>query len=577
MKTEHDGASNRHRRQFLASLSAIGVGTATFQRALVAQVEATSAVSSEMIQQAEWIAGIELDEEERQDVASSIESQLRAAEVLRAKPIDADTVPAFVFRPDFFYALANEDGAKHDDGQQVSWSLGNTRLAKADHLSSGSRDLAFASIQEQASLLAQREISSRQLTTIYLDRLKKYDPLLKCVVTLLEGLAIEQADASDKRRAAGKSRGILDGIPWVAKDLIAVPPWKTTWGAEPFKDQVRNVTATVAERLREAGAVLLAKVTLGALAWGDKWFGGMTRNPWNPRQGSSGSSAGSAAAVAAGLAAFALGSETLGSIISPTRRCRTSGLRPTFGRVSRFGCMPLAWSMDKIGPIARNVDDLAYVFHALLGPDGRDPTLVDRGFTWPRTMTIRDLRIGVTGDRLNPVEDRALTFLEHEGANIVEVNLESDVPVGAMNFILGVEASTVFDDVFRAEQNANFGNWPSTFRQTQFVPAIQYVRANRIRSQLITQTEERFTKVDVILGGNDLLLTNLTGHPSLNVACGTDESRGMVVPGIVKLTAAAYRESLLLHVGKILQQALPPAPAQPPLDQWVDTMESQDP
>lgn len=578
------------RRQFLLGLTAIGVGTAAFRRALAVQVAQRGKLTAEMIGQAEWIAGIELDEEEREDVARSIARNLASAEQLRSRKVDADEVPALVFRPDFFYASAHDHQgvvAGNPSGIQVGWSAQAARTM-------GDDELAFASVLEQAALLAAGNISSRELTGLYLKRLKKYDPLLKCVVTLLEEHALQQADASDERRSRGTKLGPLDGIPWVAKDLIALPPWKTTWGAEPFKEQVRPHVATVATRLEAAGAVLLAKVTLGALAWGDRWFGGTTRNPWYPEQGSSGSSAGSAAAVAAGLTGFAIGSETLGSIVSPCRRCRTSGLRPTFGRVSRAGCMPLSWSMDKIGPIARHIDDLAQVFAAIAGTDGRDPTLVERAFQWPVKSSASELRVGVTGDRLNATETKALAFLESEGATIVEIDLDSDLPVGAMSFVLGTEASTVFDDDFRADQKADYGNWPSTFRQSQFVPAIQYLRANRIRSELIVETERKLSSVDVVLGGDDLLLTNLTGHPSMIVACGADQIEvrsqledqsesdqettdeadrpkrmEIAVPGVVKLTASAYREANLLHVGAILQRALPPRPSQPSLDDWT--------
>jgi Asp-tRNA(Asn)/Glu-tRNA(Gln) amidotransferase A subunit family amidase len=328
--------------------------------------------------------------------------------------------------------------------------------------------------------------------------------------------------------------------------------------------------------MRGAGAVLLAKVTLGAMAWGDKWFGGLTRNPWKPEQGSSGSSAGSASAVAAGLATFALGSETLGSIVSPTTRCRTSGLRPTFGRVSRAGCMPLSWSMDKIGPIARHADDLARVFSHLLGTDGRDPTLVERSFRWPLSTRLSDMKIGVTSARLNKAESAALEFLRSEGATLVDVDLSCSVPESALSFILGVEASTVFDDAFRQDPTADYGLWPSTFRESQFIPAIQYLRANRLRSRLIVEAEEKLSQVDLVLGGNDLLLTNLTGHPSLVVACGADELRDEIAaPGVVKLTAAAYREETLLHVAHLLQQALPPTPDRPPLDRWLAELAEQ--
>ena len=555
MPDTNQAASGNPRRQFLACLGGLGIGTTVFHRSLAAQVAQSGKITKDMIGASEWIAGIELSDEEREDVASAIGGTLRSAQRLREQPVDADSVPALVFRPDFFYRQTNPESAEHS-GLQVAFSIADAARRGSDE------DLAFARVSEQASLLARKEISSRELTELYLGRLKKYDPLLKCVVTMLEEHALKQSDASDERRAKGETRGVLDGIPWLAKDLVAVPPWKTTWGAEPFKDQVRNTTATVAEKLEQAGAVLMAKVTLGALAWGDKWFGGTTRNPWNPEQGSSGSSAGSASAIAAGLASFALGSETLGSIVSPTRRCRTSGLRPTFGRVSRAGCMPLSWSMDKIGPIARHIEDLALVFPALLGQDGKDPTLVERGFKWPVEHSLKSLKVGVTGDRMASAEKNALAFLE------AELDLTSTLPTSAMSFILGVEATTVFDDAFREDQNADYGLWPRTFREAQFTPAVQYLRANRMRSQMVAEAEEKFAQVDVVIGANDLLLTNLTGHPSIVVACGADKSRDIELPGVVKLTAAAYQESKLLHVGHELQAAMPPKPARPPLDEW---------
>lgn len=553
------------RRKFLQVIGGVGVGSSLFHRALAAQVAESGRITAEMISQAEWVAGIELDEDERESVARAVGRNLIAAERLRQHPVDADTVPALVFRPDFFYGQVDETSQMDGASVQVGWSIDDSVRRGADE------DLAFSSISHQASLLARGKISSRELTQLYLGRLQRYDPLLKCVITMLEEHALKEADASDQRRRAGQSRGVLDGIPWVAKDLIAVPPYKTTWGAAPFQDQVRNQVATVASKLANAGAVLLAKVTLGTMAWGDQWFGGRTRNPWNAEQGSSGSSAGSASAVAAGLATFALGSETLGSIVSPTRRCRTSGLRPTFGRVSRAGCMPLSWSMDKIGPIARHVEDLALVFPELLGPDGRDPTLVNRPFHWPSTTEPRSLKIGVPPSGLSSTESAAVDLLRREGAKIVDFELRSELPVSSMNFILGTEAATVFDDAFRSDPRADYGNWPATFRQSQFVPAIQYLRANRLRGQLVTETEKQLQEVDVVLGGNDLLLTNLTGHPSLVVACGSAPDRnGNPMPGTIKLTSAAHQESTLLDVGAIVQAALPPVPARPSLELAAD-------
>ncbi|MEM8733315.1 MAG: amidase [Planctomycetota bacterium] len=570
-------ANTNGRRRFLSILAATGIGTQAFQRALAVQAEQASKITAEMISSAEWVSGIELDDEQRESVARSLSRHWRRAEQLRSVPVDADTVPAFVFRPDFFYEQVDAESAgdpssKTNKSAKIQVNASLPKVAKKLN----DEDLAFASIPQQAALLADGRISSRELTSIYLQRLKKFDPLLKCVVTMLEEHALKQADASDQRRANEATLGVLDGIPWVAKDLIALPPWKTTWGAEPFKDQVRTETATVAKQLEAAGAVLMAKVTLGAMAWGDKWFGGMTRNPWNPDQGSSGSSAGSASAVAAGLASFALGSETLGSIVSPTTRCRTSGLRPTFGRVSRAGCMPLAWSMDKIGPIARHAGDLALVLGQLLGRDGKDPTLVERDFQWPAKTKIAGLRVGISGDRMNPTEQAAKEYLESEGATLVDIDLDSDIPVGAMSFILGVEASTVFDDKFHDSPDADYGNWPQTFRESQYFPAIHYVRANRLRSDLIRETERKLRDVDCVLGANDLLLTNLTGHPSIVVACGNEESDERSVPGVVKLTAAAYRESTLVDVGQAIQTAMPPTPDRPPLEQLLQEMQAKE-
>ncbi len=550
------------RRRMLQSLAVCGIGSVAFQRSLAAAAQEAGEVTAAMIAQAEWIADIELSEEQREEVARNLAEQLRDGRRLLARPVDADTVPATVFRPDAFF------GSSEGEGGAVKLQVSKLDAPK---LAGGKDDdefLAFASIAQQAALLQSGQLTSERLTRIYLGRLQQADPRLELVVTLLADEAVAAAKQSDARRRKGVSRGILDGIPWAAKDLIAVPPHKTTWGAAPFKDQVRQSEATVAKRLKEAGAVLLAKVSLGALAWGDVWYGGKTRNPWDPRQGSSGSSAGSAAAVAAGLASFAIGSETLGSIVSPTRRCRTCGLRPTFGRVSRFGCMPLAWSMDKIGPIARHADDLAIVLAEIMGSDGKDPTLVDRGFEWnvvanqPAGLPT-GFRIGVTKDRKRKIDEQAIEMLVNAGAEVVELELPSEIPYRSMSFILGAEASTVFEDAFREDPSANYGLWPSTFREAQFIPAIRYLRANRMRGELIRETEAVFSKVDVVVAANDLLLTNLTGHPSMVVACGSDDAVEPVRPGVVTLTSAAYREAALLTAGKFLQAKMPPDPARP--------------
>ncbi|MEC7446247.1 MAG: amidase, partial [Planctomycetota bacterium] len=361
------------RRQLLSGLAGLGIGTSVFQRAVVAQAEASGEITSEMVSEAEWIAGVELTDDEREQVAQSLRRNVDRRADIRELELTSDVAPAFLFQP---WAPPVHTPIEHQRSPDVLGIAGLQKPADED-------SLAFMSVAQLGELIRRREVTSVELTQLYLKRLKKYGPMLKCVVTLTEDVAMQQAAQADQEIEAGQYRGPLHGIPWGAKDLIAYPGYPTTWGAPQFREQKFDRMATVAKRLEEAGAVLVAKLSLGALAMGDRWFGGMTRNPWDVRQGSSGSSAGSASATAAGLVGFAIGSETLGSIVSPSRRCGTSALRPTFGRVSRAGCMPLSWTMDKIGPITRSIQDCALVLAAIHGPDGVDRTVVDREFSWP--------------------------------------------------------------------------------------------------------------------------------------------------------------------------------------------------
>ena len=377
------------RRQILEALSGLGVlgvSSSVFCRALAEDVAKQGGVSAEMIANAEWIAGLELTDAQREQAARSLERLQEKFALLRKQPLKASEPPVMAFH----VAPPQESTPQRQSEARVT-SLAVPR-PQADE------DLAFLPVHELATLLRTKQVRSIELTELYLERLKTWDPYLHCVVTLTETLAIEQAKQADREIQRGMYRGPLHGIPWGAKDLIAYPGYPTTWGAEPFRDQMLNDKATVAERLDAAGAVLVAKLSLGALAWGDTWFGGITRNPWDMQQGSSGSSAGSASSTAAGLVGFSLGSETLGSIVSPCRRCGATGLRPTFGRVSRWGCMPLAWSMDKIGPITRSIEDCALVFDAIHGADGKDLSAVNRPFRWPIARDIESLRIGYVDD-----------------------------------------------------------------------------------------------------------------------------------------------------------------------------------
>ncbi len=558
--TDKQSSHDWTRRRALAVLSTFGVGGLVFQRALANQVAQAQAITADMVQQAEWIAGIELSDDDREKLAANLQKSLADQARIRSVPCDADVPPACVFQPAFFAESNSTERLKAESS--ASPKPVQVRERPLRELPSDESDVAFASLVDQSRWLAAGKITSVALTKIYLSRLKKYDNDLLCIVTLLEDTALEQAAESDARRRAGKAKGLLDGIPWVAKDLIAVPPWKTTWGAEPYREQVRPQLATVAHRLTDAGAVLLAKVSLGALAWGDVWFRGKTKNPWQLDQGSSGSSAGSAAAVTAGLASFAIGSETLGSIVSPCERCRVSGLRPTYGRISRFGCMPLAWSFDKLGPIARSIEDLAVVFATVIGPDGKDPSVVERPFQWPHNVSLKGLRISSAGAQLKPTEEQAFNWLLSQGAEEVPIQLPTRFPISAMTVMLTAEATTMFDDILRAEPNADLGLWPESFQKGQFISAVHYLRASRLRTMLIEETETVMKQVDVLIGADDLTLTNLTGHPSLIVAMGADNSVSPR-PGTVKLTGSMFRESTLLEVGRALQDNFPATPDRP--------------
>ena len=326
-----------------------------------------------MIHQAEWISGVKLSEDARKSILGAVTRAVRDFEAMRKIPLPNSVPPALTFVPGPW--LSAPDLPPKNRVEPIHNAIPKRPESE--------EDLAYLPVTALSALLRARLISSVELTKLYLARLKKFDSILKCVVTLTEELAVKQAERADQEIAAGRYRGPLHGIPWGAKDLISYPGYKTTWGAAPYKSQELDTKATVARKLEEAGAVLVAKLTLGALAMGDMWFGGMTRNPWNIVQGSSGSSAGSASAVVAGLVGFAIGSETLGSIVSPCTRCGATGLRPTFGRVSRFGCMTLAWTMDKLGPIARSIEDCALIFGAIHGADPQDSAAVDRPFSWP--------------------------------------------------------------------------------------------------------------------------------------------------------------------------------------------------
>jgi Asp-tRNA(Asn)/Glu-tRNA(Gln) amidotransferase A subunit family amidase len=540
-------------------LAGIGVGTAAFQRALAARAEVKREITSEMIQQAEWIAGIKLGDDERKSVAEALQRDQEKLATIRAVSVGYDVPPAIGF---YVAPPQTRDGDIRGDVVRPIESAAPDRPSSDD-------DLAFLPVTELAALVRSRKVSSLELTKLYLARLQRFNDLLNCVVSLTEDLALRQAERADREIAAGHYRGPLHGIPWGAKDLIAIPGYKTTWGAEVFKEQTLDATATVARRLEDAGAVLVAKLTLGALAMGDEWFGGMTRNPWKPEEGSSGSSAGSASAVAAGLVGVALGSETLGSIVSPCRRCSVTGLRPTFGRVSRHGCMSLAWSMDKIGPIARTVEDCAIVFGVIHGSDGLDWTAVDRPFAWPPRRETSSLRVGYFEGK-RPLDERPeIQILRELGVQLVPIKLPDKFPIGELTVILDTEAAAVFDTLTRQGVRDGIGRWATTFRRGQFVPAIEYLRANRIRTLLMREMEETMADIDAYVGGDDLTLTNLTGHPTVVVPHGARRGSENGQPGTITFTGKLFGESELLALAHAYQQRSGAHLRRPPLDELL--------
>jgi len=514
-----------------------------------------SPVSREQVTAAENIIGLSFTDAKRDSMLDALKEHRDSYEAIRRFPLPNSVPPAVQFNP--FPVGFRLDSVRHP-----------IRLGPVHYLDAPKdlNVLAFASIPQLAELIRTRKVTSEQLTRMYLNRLKKYGPRLECVVTLTEERALQEARRADAEIAAGKYRGLLHGIPYGAKDLLAAKGYKTTWGAMPYKDQVLDEDAAVIQRLNKAGAVLVAKLTLGALAWGDVWFGGMTRNPWDLSQGSSGSSAGSAAATAAGLVAFAIGSETWGSIVSPATRCGVTGLRPTYGRVSRSGAMALSWSMDKLGPICRSVEDCAIVFDAIRGPDGIDQTVIDAPFNYDPSVSLKDLRIGYLKSAFDSAKtnretnEAVLGVLRKLGATLIPVELPA-LPTESISFILDAEAAAAFDELTRSGRDDLMvrqikNAWPNVFRASRFIPAVEYLQANRIRYLIVQEMGKLMNGLDVYVAppfeGDNLLLTNLTGHPCVVLPDGFTENG---TPTSITFVGQLYGEAKLLAAAKAYQDA----------------------
>ncbi len=521
-----------------------------------ADSQTNSPITADTVRAAAALIGLDFSEPKIEMMLPGLRDQLAGYQRLRQFPLSNSVPPALGFNP-------IPAGMKLDlrrRGFRPGPAPKARRLANLE-------ELAFYSVRELGELVRSRQVSSEELTTLCLDRLKRYGPKLECVVTLLEERALQEARQADREILAGHYRGPLHGIPYGAKDLFAAAGAPTTWGAAPYTNQVFSTDATIIRRLREAGAVLVAKTTLGELAMGETWFGGMTRNPWNLKQGSSGSSAGSAAATAAGLLPFAIGSETYGSIVSPCDRCGVTGLRPTYGRVSRAGAMTLSWSMDKPGPICRTAEDCALVLNAVCGPDGIDQSVFDLPFNYRAQVDWKKLRVGFlerdfrqqSGDRKRN-DDATLDKLRALGAKLSPVALP-DYPVGRISFVLSTEGAAAFDDLTRSpredwlKQQAS-GDWPNTFRRRRFVPAVEYLEAQRVRYLLIQDTARVFEAVDLIIApsatGRSVLLSNLTGHPCVVVPNGFADGG---TPTSICFLGKLFGEGEILAEAKAYQDA----------------------
>ena len=530
---------------------------------------------------AEKLIGIELTDAQETMALRGVNGNLDSYEAIRKIDVPLDTEPAVVFHPALPGFHVKRAPAK------VKFKFGKNEPAQFMSVD----DLAFASVPQLAELIRTRKVSSVELTKMYLSRLKKYGPKLLCVVTLTEDLAMKQAQVADDDLKRGKYRGPLHGIPWGAKDLFATKGIKTTWGAEPYRDQVIDYDATVVERLRNAGAVLVAKLSMGALAQGPKWFGGVTRNPWVPdedRQGSSGSSAGPASATSAGLVGFSIGTETLGSIVSPSSRCGVTGLRPTYGRASRYGAMGLSWTMDKIGPICRGVEDCAAALDAIYGPDGRDMTVGDAPFNWSADIPLSSLRVGYLKaefettpqpnaneqqrrltDQRNAMYKDALAALERAGVKMTPIELPK-FPTGNIRFLLTAEAATAFDDITRDGRvnqlsGQDPGDWPNSFRTSRFITTVEYLRAQRLRVLLMREMDKLMSQWDVFVSpapnSASLTITNLTGHPAVCLPCGFLDIPGpnngplQHLPQAIMFTGGLYDEASPLRVALAFEKA----------------------
>jgi Asp-tRNA(Asn)/Glu-tRNA(Gln) amidotransferase A subunit family amidase len=527
-------------------------------------------VTKEQVAAAFVLLGIEFQDSELDMMLRRVNDALSGYEELRKVDVPYDAEPAFAFHPGLPSRVPGKGPARY------ATTIPIATTAKAPK---NLEDLAFLPVTGLAPLVRSRAVTSTELTKMYLARMNRYSPNLLCLVTLTEELALERAAAADKEIRAGRYRGPLHGIPFGVKDLFDTKGILTAWGAEPFQKRIPNRDATVVERLHGAGAVPMAKLSMGALAMGDLWDKGQTKSPWSWSEasksyarGSSGSSAGPASATAAGLVGFALGTETLGSIVSPSTQCGTAALRPTYGRVSRYGAMALSWTMDKIGPICRGVEDCAIVLHVIHGPDGHDRSVAADPFHWEPRRPLSAMRVGVLQkafdgmrDSEKPVYAQALADLRKAGVTLTTVDFDENLP--PIRFLLEAEGAAAFDDITRDGQIRSLkgqtaGSWPNTFRSARLTPAVEYIRAQRARTLVIERFEKFMADWDAIVIPPSALLvtTNLTGNPQVVMKCGfvddtLQDGSKIKFPRSISFLGRIYDEGSPLRVALAYEQA----------------------
>ncbi|MGD8326583.1 MAG: amidase [Sphingomonadales bacterium] len=557
-----------------AMMKAMGLGAVGF--AGLSSSKASELIDKSALESCSSVLGLNFSEAEQAQALNIIDDQIESIRRLRAYAPENALAPAEIFDPRL-------------KSQKLRQQVQGTTLSRnVPKMPNNAEDIAFAPVTWQARWLREGDITSRELTEIYLDRIERFGDDLQCFVTVTAELARKQADAADKELRFGRTRSPLHGIPYGLKDLVDTKDIKTTWGAEPYKNRVAKDDAFIVKRLEEAGAVLLGKTTCGALAYGDIWFGGKTRNPWNLEEGSSGSSAGSASAVGAGLASFAIGTETLGSIVSPCNRNGVTGLRPTFGRVSRTGAMALCWSLDKIGPICRTVWDNALVLAAINGADVEDEGSIDIPFTYDIQLKAAGMKLGYDpkwfeGDQAADTDRDMLEAAKRAGLELVEVELP-DLPYGELGNIVTIESAAAFEQLTLSNKDDDLKwqddfAWPNTFRTTHYFPAVSYVQAQRLRREVMKAFADVMKDVDALIhpnyASNLLLIGNMTGYPTLAMRAGFIEqptrtlfgsyvpkseikagTETHLVPRSGSLTGHLFDEGRLLAIGAAIEKEL---------------------